>query len=1566
MYSSVNQNNFNEISQSDSYSINDKLSISIKAILKLSDLHAYDSFHNELNSKTFVYNKYDDDVILISENSLMLCSIDDISHNNLQYLSPEQTGRINRVTDYRTDLYSFGVVLFKLFTKKYPFEFQDPLQIIHAHIAKIAPLASELNSSIPKHLSLIIEKLLTKDPDDRYQSANGIYHDLKSVLEQLNTNSFKDFELGIHDISHRPNIPQKLYGREKEIKILINSFEKVITKNKKEIVSIGGYSGIGKSSLIASLNKPMNKNSIYFLNGKYQQSKNNIPYYGLIKALQEYISYILLEKENYIEDFKNIMKEKVGDNIKLICEMIPELSYIITEDIVLADLNPVESQNRFNITFLNFIRLIFKFEKNIVLCLDDLQWADSATIEILQNIIEDNSINSILILLSFRSNEVKKSHALSLMFKDLKNKKIAYTNLEIEALQNVDVNNIVSDTLNISTLKSKELATLITQKTSGNPFFTKKFILNLYDEKLLYIDKKMMQWSWNLEKIKEKNITENVASLILKKVSTLNKDTKEILKFMVCLSNKSVNIITNILNIDEQKIQIVIKQCIEAEILLPIIRKNEKDVYYKFSHDKVSEAISSLLSIEEKQKFNQKVGNYILDSIKNEKELEDRIFELTDHLNLGYSQVTQEIKKEQLVQLNFKAAKKAKEANAYNNSIGYLNKIFELITEEQRWKDHYSFSIKVYTLLSEVYYLNSDFKNAKICFKKVKKNVIYSKDAIEICQIQIYSLNAQNKMEESLNLGLDILNQFEIVLPKEDDINVYYPTLFTMYDSDNIDELVNFNDNGSAEQINILNILNSIMSPAYLAKPILYPKICYMAVKMCIENGICAASANVFSVHALLLCGCFNKYEEGFAFSKLSQKIVEKSESTKYSCKVEMISNACVVHWNKNINETLGPLKKSILIGIDNGDLEYSCYSAMYYCLYSLLSGKNIDELLLEFNTYLDLMKELKQEYQIHYLSIWNQFLINLKVHTSNPLNLEGEIFSEKKMLPILKQSNNISTLYCYYLAKAMLGLYFDDTLAAYTNIQKAKEYLEVVASLYHFNEFYFYESLIVYNYFKEYKDLSKDDVQIVLQNNCLYYEKLLETSYKNNSYKFNFIKALQLSLNKENKAWDYYELACKESLDEDFIHVNVLCNLVTASFWFESNMKEFAYTYIQKAYNSLNSWGANILIENLIKKHQDYFNKSSNNINNINNINLANFDFESVMKASQAISEEISLEELLNKIMQIIIENSGSQRGVLLLQDNNELVIEACYDISTKYKKDDFNTLIEMPKNIINYVKRFIQPVIFSALSNEQLFANDEYIINNNPKSAFCLPIVYKKDLLGILYVENRDIHNLYSEEKIEFLKLLSQQAAISIDHAKLFKQTIDYSNTLEETVNKKTKELRTAVEELRIFATVDSMTGLNNRRYFFELANSMFKKAYAKKKSLHAFILDIDYFKIINDTYGHNIGDQTIKAFADILSLYNSNNCIIGRLGGDEFVILALEYSDKNINILIDHIKQNVLKIEFDNSNVDIKISASIGYATLTENIHTLDDLIIEADRQMYENKNIGRNTKKLRSRV
>jgi len=1555
------QNSFDEISNSSSFSIKDKINISIKATIKLFDMHIDDIFHSEISSEIFIYDNISDDVTIASIVNTNIKENDDVPFEKLQYLSPEQTGRVNQVTDYRSDLYSFGIVLFKLFTQKYPFDHKDPIKLIHSHIAQKPPCAKSLNTVLPQSLSMVIDKLLKKDPDERYQSANGLCYDLQQVLSQLSHEDKTQITLASKDISHRPIIPQKVYGRATDVSVINELYHNVSKTKHKELLTLCGYSGIGKTSLIQQIYRSVRMDKSYLLKGKFIQYRNDIPYFALKEALSEFVNYIMLEDDDKIEAFREKIETHLGVNVNLICEMIPQLGYIIHTKEELPDLNPLESQNRFNLTFLNFIKLICDFEGSIVLCLDDMQWADLATIKMIQNIMNDKNINNILIVISYRNNEVKKTHPLYLMLEELNYKKIRHTSINLRPLLNVDINEMLSDTFNTSKEKTKELSKLIKQKTNGNPFFAKEFIYNLYDEKMLYFDAKKYEWDWDLTRIKEENITDNVVDLLLKKISYLSDQSIQILKFASCLKSITINKIASILQVSETSVNKSIKEAIELGIVLPKVDKNDFTKLYKFSHDKVQEALYSLLGEKEKQLIHLKIGHFITKNI-DKKQLNKKLFSITDHLNKAYNQIKSKTQKNELALYNYKAAQRAKESNAYDNAIKYLNNIsLVLDNKKDEWLSSYKFSLSVYTLLCEVYYLNLDFKKAKECYTLVSKNAKTIEDKIEIVQIQIYSLIAQNKMQEALDLGLDIIKQFGIMLPSEDDLFVYYPELLSLYKGKSIGDFIHLPKLEDKNALHIVDILNSIMSPAYLASPVTYPKICYAAVKLCLEKGICAASANVFSVHALLLCGFFDKFKQGHEFSQLSQDIVGKFGTNKYSCKVEMISNACVVHWNKPLKQTLEPMKKSILVGIDNGDIEYAGYSSMYYCLYSLFAGISIDELLNEYRVYLNLMKELKQEYQIHYISVWYQFLLNLKENKKNPCELEGEIFSEKKLLKTLEDNNNVSTLYCLYLAKAILALLFDETKLAYEYINKAKVYLLGVASLYHYNEFHFYESLITYNYYKKYKQIEEEELLELLEKNYAYYETLILTSLDNNKYKLLLINGLIQSIKRQNDPWIFFDLAAKESCLKEIPYINGICNKFAASYWNDAHMEDFANLYIQKSYKSFEKWNATILTSKLKESYPSLFDHEDKP----NTFDFKNIDFESVMKASQAISEEISLENLLNKIMKIIVENSGSQLGYLLLQNDKKLQVEAAYDFLTKSSTKEIKTVITMPNSIINFVKRSQKNVIYNSISQDKLFGNDVYIKEFQPKSIFCLPIIYKKDFLGILYLENRDINNLYTEDKIEFLKLLSHQAAISIDHAKLFKQTIDHSNTLEESVDKKTKELQHAVEELRIHATIDAMTGLNNRRYFFELSTNLFYRAKKDKESLHAFVLDIDDFKSINDTFGHAIGDQAIKLFSKAINKHNGEKCILGRLGGDEFVMLTLGKDNNTIDDFVSHIKQNVYDIELKYANNNINITTSIGVSHLTNKINSLDELILEADNEMYKDKSKKKTAKPIRNR-
>lgn len=1536
---------FEEISNNKLFTLKNKLELSIKAANKINELHKKNIFYKNLNSNSFCYDKSLDNVVL--SNSL---KSNDIDTNKLLYISPEQTGRINRVTDYRTDIYSFGIILYKLFTKKYPFDYNDPIQIIHAHIAKIPSPVSSINSYVPASLSKIIEKLLKKEPEERYQSLSGIAYDLTKVLRNLDENNNDEFILGSKDISHRPNVPQTLYGRNKEKELLNSCFYDMINNNQKQLVTIQGYSGIGKSALIQNIYKLAIKENTYYLSSKFDQYRKTTPYYGLIIALQEYIHHILLSHEYKLEQFKKYLLSNIGSNINLMCEIIPNLELIIPKTISPTILNPKEAQNRFNLTFLNFIKTICNFEDSLVIILDDIQWADSATLNIIQQIIEDKQIDKLMLVLSYRNNETYSKHHLNHILNNLNYERFNFTKICLEPLENNYISKIVQDTLHVDEENSRDLVNLIEIKTRGNPFFIKEFLHNLYDEKLLRFDQDSSSWRWDIKKIDAKNITDNVADLMIQKIDSLSNFSKKILEYFSCLNKSSSINLSQILNIEEKKIHLALVESLELGLIIQIGHDSDFKFGYKFSHDKVKEAVYSKFDSKKRKEFHLKVGNYLL----KENDLDKNIFDIVEHLNSSEELVITQKDKFDLASYNYKAALKAKNSNAYDSSIEFLQKSLILLSNNS-WTDNYSLTLKVHSLLCECYYLNLDFENAHNYFNLTLKNCVKINDKIKISQIQIYSLIAQNKMSQALKLGLDILEDFGSPLPLEDDINIYYPKLFSLYDENNISSLEELPELKDQNKLDILDILNSIMAPAYLSAPHIYPKICYLAIKLCITYGNCKASANVYAVHSLLLCGFFAKYKNGLDFANLALKIVSKYNATIFESKVEMISNACVFHWNKHIKYSLEGLKRAVISGLNSGDFEYACYSSMYYCLYSILNGKDVQFLIEENTKYLSLMKDLKQEYQIHYTSIWQQFLININDNSKNKTVLEGNVFSEKNSLEILKQSNNISTLYCFYLAKSMLYLYFDDLKEAYKHINMAKQYHMGVISLFHFNEFYIYESIILYKYYKENKDkqINKKEIIHILKENLSYYNNQAKTSKENNKHKVFAIKGMIKHLkNKDKKCWYYFEEALKQTEKNKFIQMSAIYNELLAQFWIENKKNDFASIYINKAYSCYKKWKAFSISTTFHSKYKTFFDSESSNENNSFDFNFKTFDLNSVIKASLAISEEITLENLLNKIMSIIIENSGSQIGALILNNNNDLNIEVCYCMNNETTKE-LKDIKELPQSIINYVKRTKESVLYNSNETSEQFITDKYIIKNEPKSIFCLPIIYKKTFLGILYLENREINNLYTQDKISLLNVLVNQAAISIDHAKLFKQTLDHSKILESTVKEKTKKLKNAIEDLRVYATIDSMTGLNNRRYFFELGNKLFNKSKRNNKDLCALLFDIDNFKTINDTYGHNIGDEAIKFFAEALKRNSTEDTLAGRLGGDEFVFLFYDKDENFIENTIENIKKDISILNIKESDLVLAITASVGKTHINDNFKSLDNLILEADSQMYKEK-------------
>lgn len=1457
--------------------------------------------------------------------------------DRLWYLSPEQTGRLYMIADERSRFYTLGIMLFELFIGKKLFSEVSDMQVVYSHITVKPPTIISIDSSLPKTLSLVVEKLLSKNPDERYQSTSGVVYDLEHLFDA-------DFVVASQDRSMKFVLPKKLYGREKVLASIKNSLE----SEEKSLVIIDGVSGIGKSILINTAIDELNDNSRVYVFKKFEQQKDMQTFNAVSAILSELIKKILLREPEEINTFTKRILNELEENIQLMVEFIPVLKILIDKEYKLATLQANESQNRFNGALLKFVQIVTSYFDQTVWIVDDMQWSDSATIAMMRLILNDRNILNVKFIVMYRSDEVDKHHNLQLLldsFPQLSN----HLKVHLDVLNREDILEMLTDMFFFKDKQLEELANILKSKTEGNPFFLSELLLNLYEENLFFLDENDFGWSYEIEKIKEVKISDNVVNLVNKKIDNDADKLKNILKF-ASLMGSVVNIgeLSSILGVSRVKLEADLDQHNAIGFVF-----FHKENCFKFIHDKVQEAFSKYVNTKEKEEFHLNAGNYYL------KSEEADIFVVTDHLNKAKNIIPSKDQKLELVHLNYRCAVRSLQLNSYANSIAYLKYAIAL-QEKNSWQTDYDMSLKLNQLLAESYYLNLQFAEAHNVFEMTLSQTLSIKDRVKLIQIEIFSLIAQNRMNEALELGLDILSQYGIDMPEEDDLSLYYPKLFELYDTSKIEKLAELPALKDQEKLDVLDILNSIMSPAYLTAPHIYPKICFKAIEICIKEGNSAAATNVYAVHALLLSAFFNEFEQAQEFAYLSQTLIEIYDAQAYSAKVDMIANACVSHWNNPLSETLCSLHDTVQKGINIGDFEYACYGEMYYTLYSTLSGEPISQLDKKYSAQKKTMTSLQQTYQLLYVSVWEEFLTGLKSNKGEFGKLEGSSFSERKTLTQLKDSNSFSILYNLYFAKSMLSLFGEDIQNAKVYIGEAKKYHIGVASLYQFGEFYFFEVLIEYRYYKLYDSGNKKELLSLLTEAIAYYEMLCLTSPSNNEHKVFLLKALEKEICGDESCYKDFEKAAQKAYEEKFLHHAAICYQFAFYFWTEQSMPEFAQTYFGKFYSCYSEWGASGIVEHF-QKNKHYSPKTADKSSTL----LDKYDVNSIVKAFNLLSNELSVEELLKKVISILIENSASQNGYIFLE--NEGLLKPAVAYKDGLHSMDINN-DSLPLNIVNYVQNTQNDLLYSIGLKDDVFDQEAYIVNNGIKSIFSTNIVFQGENKGVLYLENRDIVHLYTPDKIELIKLLITQSAISIENASLFEKTKELNQTLELKVEQRTKEivektevLESTVKELEYISSYDVMTNVYNRRKFFELAYDFFET----QNSVYAVIIDIDDFKYVNDNYGHPFGDSVIKAVAMTINNLISEKSIFARIGGEEFAMLCLSDSPMKMIEEQENICQAVENIELFNDDKErVTVTISSGISEKTEIIDTLEALLKEADEALYLVKNNGKNRARFKS--
>ncbi|MFN6462970.1 MAG: AAA family ATPase [Nostoc sp. DedVER02] len=1398
------------------------LNIGIQITQALGELHKNHIIHKDIKPQNILVNLTNCQIKIIdfSISSLLFqekpkLSNPDLLEGTLAYMSPEQTGRMNRSVDYRTDFYSLGITFYEMLTGQLPFSATDPMELVHCHIARQPITVEQLKPQIPQVISTIVMKLLSKTAEERYQSAFGIKADLETCLNQLEqTNSITNFSIGQQDHSSQLQIPEKLYGREAEIDILMTAFEKV-NQGNKELILVTGYSGIGKSALVNEIHKPVIKNRGYFITGKFEQFQRNIPYACLIQAFQELMQQLLTESEAQLATWKEKLLEALVPNAQIIIDVIPELELIVSKQPEVPQLSSAEAQNRFNLVFQKFINVFAQKEHPLVIFLDDLQWADLASLKLIQLLATDTDIQYLLLIGAYRDNEVDTSHPLMLALREIEKNSSSIKIVHCQNLEITHIYQLVSDTLKSGLDDSKELAKLIFNKTAGNPFFINQLLKFIHQEKLLWFNFSICKWQCEIQQIQMLEITDNVVELMIGKIQKLKNTTQNILKIAACIGNRfNLNILSCVNKKSQHDTALDIWEALQAGLIIPLSDSyklphllDDVEIFaidYKFLHDRVQQAAYGLIPDEEKKEIHLNIGRLLLNNI-DQSLLEERIFDVVNQLNIGIELINFPEEKYRIAELNLISGCKAKDSAAYESAVKFLRQGLSLLADDC-WQTHYELTLKLHVETVETEYLNTNFEQAESLFVSVISNSKTILDAVKVYEKKIQFYVAQNRMREALDLDLYVLEMLGVSLSQTP------PAELT------IEELVNLPEMTDAHKLAAMRILMTAMPPAYLADPALLPLIAFTMVDLCMQYGNSSFAAYAYGFYGLILCGPLKDIESGYRFGKLSLLILDKFNAREIKSKVYALFNIFVRHWKEHIKATIEPLQDGVQSGLETGDIEYVGYNGLLVCWHPFWAGENLEIIEQRLEQYINLASKIQQEHFTICLLILQQMVIELVQGQDNEFYLEGDSFNESVMQ---RMAGNITAIFYAYLAKSILSYFFKNYSQSVENSQLAQQYEVAVSGTVYLSQYKFYYSLALLKLcLNTSSRTDRKSAMEIVEENQKQLKEWADYAPVNNQHKYDLVEAEKARfLGQALVAMEYYDRAIQGAHNSGYIHEEALAYECAAEFYLSLGRNEFASLYMTKAYYGYRRWGASAKFKDLELKYPKLIVKvspsthsevglTSNTITTSTaNEKSSKLDFITVIKASQTLSEVILLENLLEKLMTIVIENAGAQTGILLLDKGGKLFIEAQATVDqddlTVGQSIPFENTDKLPLSVINYITRTKKDVVLSDASNEGNFTIDPYIIEHKIKSLMCTSIVNQGKLIGLLYLENNLTVGAFTSDRIQLLKILFSQAAISLENARLYANLEDKIEERTRELNEKNARLKQTLRELKLTQT-------------------------------------------------------------------------------------------------------------------------------------------------------------------
>lgn len=1294
----------------------------------------------------------------------------------LAYMAPEQTGRMNRPVDARSDLYSLGVTLYQMLTGVLPFAADDPRDLLHSHLARQPVSPAERVPSIPPLVSAMVMKLLAKTAEERYQTAAGLEADLRRSLAAWESLGRLDaFPLGEHDPANWPLIPERLFGREREMESLLAAFDRVATLGTPELVLVSGYAGIGKTAAVLALRGALLPRNALFASGKFDQYKRDIPYATLAQAFQSLIRPLLGKSEAELAPWRAALTAALGPNASLMVPLIPELGLILGPQPPVPELPPRDAQHRFQMVFRHLLGVFAGPTHPLVLFLDDLQWFDAATLELLGHLATEPEVRNVLFIGAYRSNEVKAGHPLLTRLSAIREAGGRVLDVALTPLGRDDAGRLVADALRASPADTAPLARLVHEKTAGNPFFTIQFLTALAEGGLLVFDPRGAGWSWDLEEIRAKGFTDNVADLMLAKLRRLPAATRNALKPMACLGNDAaLPILALVQDASEAEFDAALRPAIRAGLVLRL------DGSYRFLHDRVQEAAYALIPEARRPAMHLAIGRRLAAGTAPEA-VAERVFEIVGQLNRGAALITAPDERQQVAELNFLAAQRAKTSTAYASALTYLTAAAAFV-QDNAWQSHPNFVFALEFHRAECEFLTGASAEADARLAELACRATGLPNLAAVTQLRLELFLALGQRERAVEVGLGYLRRAGVQCsdhPSKDEVLQEYAHMWRQLGERPIESLLDLPLMTDAVTCGTMDVLTALMLPAWYTDVNLGSLIIGRMANISLQHGNSDASCLAYAWLGMLLGPHYGDYKAAYRFGLVGRHLVEQRGLDRFKARVYQAFGGHVMQWTQPIRTARGLVWAAFDVASQLGDLTYASFARNNLITQLLACGDPLVDVQKEAEATIDFARRANFSLAVDRVTPQRQLARTLRGLTPAFGSFDDAVFDEAQFERYLLEGSASALATCWYWIRKLQARFLaGDHSAAIVAANQAEDLLWTSPSFFEQAEYHFYAALAraaCCNKTAGPERAGHEEALAAHHRQLLSWAGICPENFETRA---TLVGAEIARLGgRESEAMGLYEQAIRSARDNDFVHNEALANELAGRFYAARGFEKIARVYLQDARHGYLRWGADGKVRQLDALYPHIWGEERAAAPATTTIGtpVEHLDLATVIAVSQAMSGEIVLDKLLDTLMRTAIEQAGAERGLLILPGENEqrVAAEATTqgDAITVHLRDERVSDAALPTSMLHHVVRTRESIILDDASVQSPFSADPYVLRRQARSILCLPLVTQAKLTGVLYLENHLAPRVFVPTRTAVLKMLASQAAAALEISCLYR---------------------------------------------------------------------------------------------------------------------------------------------------------------------------------------------------